>query len=164
MAWEIGVLAGLASAGVDLRVDVGLGTSAGAFVGPRWQRAPDLSSSTPTSKNPLTTNPRSRSPGCASRRGRGRSSEAFRRWRSLRLCPPAGAGVAIGRDTSATCPGRLGLGPGDDHGLCPVRGHRRVDAPTGDEHPPRAGHGVRLSDRRSPHRHRREVGAPVILD
>jgi hypothetical protein len=33
IAWEIGVLSGLADGGVDLRADAVIGTSAGAFVG-----------------------------------------------------------------------------------------------------------------------------------
>lgn len=42
IAWEVGVLAGLVSAGVDLSADVVLGTSAGAFVGVALASGADL--------------------------------------------------------------------------------------------------------------------------
>src|SRR6202171_5167425 len=43
IAWEIGVLSGLLSAGVDLRkADVVIGTSAGAYVGARYASGYDV--------------------------------------------------------------------------------------------------------------------------
>jgi NTE family protein len=65
IAWEIGVLTGLAAGGADLRADAVLGTSAGAFVGTALAGGADLPALFAAQSRPATEEPAASLPRAA---------------------------------------------------------------------------------------------------